>query len=134
MSVPYACGLWVLAAALALGQAPAPAPEHSSDERTGPEDPRLEEKIRDRFAKSKIAVNDFEVRVVDGEAILQGRTDVVQHKGTAARLAKLAGAKRVDNRIEVTDRAREKASRAGRSQPRRVRVQWPERDERQRDR
>lgn len=118
----------MLAAALALGQAPAPAPEHSS------EDSRLEESIRARFAKSKIAVNGFEVRVVDGEAILRGRTDVVQHKGTATRLAKLAGATRVDNRIEVTDRAREKASRSSRSHPRRVHVRWPDQDERQRDR
>jgi hypothetical protein len=50
------------------------------------------------------------VRVQGGVATLEGRTDVLQHKGTATRLAKAAGARRVVNRIEVSDAARRKAS------------------------
>jgi len=73
-------------------------------------DRRLEQAIRARFAASKIAVNGFEVRVQGGVATIEGRTDVVQHKGTATRLAKAMGAVRVVNRIEVSQAAREKAA------------------------
>ncbi len=58
-----------------------------------------------------------------GVAILEGRTGVVQHKGTATRLAKLAGATRVDNRIKITEEARQEAARKRRGKPRRVKVQ-----------
>jgi osmotically-inducible protein OsmY len=73
-------------------------------------DAELEKAIRERFARSKIAANRFRVRVQGGVAILEGRTDVVQHKGVATRLAKAAGARKVINRIEVSEQARLKAS------------------------
>jgi osmotically-inducible protein OsmY len=73
-------------------------------------DAELEKAIRERFARSKIAANGFSVRVQGGVAILEGRTNVVQHKGTATRLAKAAGARKVINRIEVSEQARLKAS------------------------
>ena len=63
------------------------------------------------WSSSKIAANGFSVRVHDGEVVLEGTTDVIQHKGTATRLAKLAGARRVDNRIKITEEARQKAAR-----------------------
>ncbi len=73
-------------------------------------DAELERAIRERFARSKISVNRFTVRVQGGVATIEGRTDVVQHKGVATRLAKAAGARRVVNRIEVSEQARQKAS------------------------
>ncbi len=116
-------------AALALwaedGKAPAPA-SRSEEPRS---DAQLEDAIRARFARSKIAVNGFTVRVRSGVAILEGKTDVAQHKGVATRLARLAGARRVENRIQVSERAREKARRSRRP-PRRVHVRWVERHKR----
>lgn len=79
-------------------------------ERTTLTDAELEKAIRERFARSKIAVNRFTVRVQGGVATIEGRTDVVQHKGVATRLARAAGARRVVNRIEISEQARQKAS------------------------
>lgn len=104
-------------------QTPEETPSEDATARQSLQDAALKTTIEKRFADSAIAVNHFEVEVRDGAAILRGRTDVVQHKGVATRLARLAGAENVDNRIEVTDRARAKASRSARSTPRRVHVQ-----------
>ena len=73
-------------------------------------DTDIERDIRTRFAKSKISSNGFEVRVRNGAATITGRTDVIQHKGVATRLAKAGGASKVDNRIEISAGARSKAS------------------------
>ena len=73
-------------------------------------DADIERDIRARFAKSKISANGFEVRVRNGTAVLTGRTEVIQHKGVATRLAKSGGATKVDNRIEISAAARSKAS------------------------
>jgi hypothetical protein len=70
----------------------------------------LERQIRARFNKSKISVENFQVRVQGGVATIEGRTSVVQRKGTATRLARLAGARAVDNRIEVSEAAKRKAA------------------------
>ena len=75
-----------------------------------PNDAALEKAIRARFARSKIAVEGFQVRVQGGVATIEGKTAVIQRKGTATRLARLAGAKAVNNRIEVDSAAREKAA------------------------
>jgi hypothetical protein len=75
-----------------------------------PADAQIEAAIRARFAKSKIAANGFTVRVQGGVATLEGRTEIVQHKGTATRLAKSGGAVAVNNRIQVSDAARRKAA------------------------
>jgi osmotically-inducible protein OsmY len=75
-----------------------------------PGDRELEKAIRDRFARSKIARNGFQVQVQGGVATLTGQTDVIQHKGVATRLAKTVGAKQVINRIQVSEAARQKAS------------------------
>ena len=75
-----------------------------------PSDAELERTIRARFAKSKIAVNNFEVYVLSGVARIEGRTDVLQHKGVATRLARSAGAAGVVNRIEVSQAAKNRAA------------------------
>ena len=73
-------------------------------------DAELEKAIRARFAASKIASHNFKVHVQGGVATLEGQTDVLQHKGTATRLAKNVGALRVVNKIEVSEAARDKAA------------------------
>ena len=73
-------------------------------------DAALEKAIRARFQRSKIAVEGFTVRVEGGVATIQGKTSVIQRKGTATRLAKLAGARAVENRIVVDEAALAKAS------------------------
>lgn len=98
--------VWVAAAALGAQPAKPPARPKAPDS-----DERVEAAIRARFARSKIASNHFQVRVQGGVATLEGRTDTIQHKGTATRLAKSAGAVRVVNKIEVSQAARERAAR-----------------------
>jgi len=73
-------------------------------------DAEIEKEIRARLAKSKIGVENFKVHVQGGVATFEGKTDVVQHKGVATRLARSSGALAVANHIEISDAAREKAA------------------------
>ena len=52
----------------------------------------------------------FKVEVSDGVVILTGKTEIIQHKGVATRLARSMGAKEVRNEIEVSEAARQKAA------------------------
>lgn len=70
----------------------------------------IEAAIRAKLAKSKIAADKFQVHVQGGVATLEGRTEVIQHKGVATRLAKSAGAVAVNNHIQSSDAARQKAA------------------------
>jgi hypothetical protein len=81
-------------------------------------DAQLERDIRTRFQQSKIGRNNFQVHVQGGAATIEGQTDVLQHKGTATRLARSVGAARVVNKIQVSQAARERAA-AGLAQGRR---------------
>jgi len=73
-------------------------------------DAEIEKAIRAKLAASKISKDKFEVHVQGGVATFTGKTDVLQHKGTATRLAKNAGAVKVVNHIEVSEAAKEKAA------------------------
>jgi osmotically-inducible protein OsmY len=73
-------------------------------------DADIERTIRAKFAASKIAPNKFTVHVQGGVATLEGRADVVQHKGTATRLAKNGGAVKVVNKIQLSQAAKDKVS------------------------
>jgi hypothetical protein len=73
-------------------------------------DAEIEAAIRARFAKSKSGIDKFTVRVQGGVATIEGKTDVVQRKSAATRMAKAAGAKQVINKVEVSAAAKEKAS------------------------
>jgi hypothetical protein len=84
----------------------APAPAGTSAQ----EDKQIEAAIRAKLAKSKIGKDGFTVRVQGGIAYWEGKTDVVQHKGSATRMAKTAGAKSVVNNIKVSYAAKEKAA------------------------
>jgi hypothetical protein len=99
---------------------PKPAQHSASD------DVALERTIRAKFAASKISTDKFEAHVQGGVATLTGKTGVLQHKGTATRLARNAGAKAVVNKIEVSEEAREKAAANLASGPRRAQVKRSE--------
>jgi hypothetical protein len=73
-------------------------------------DAEIERTIRAKFAKSKIAADKFTVHVQGGVATIEGHSDVIQHKGTATRLAKTGGATKVVNKIELSQKARDKAA------------------------
>jgi hypothetical protein len=73
-------------------------------------DAQLEAVIRAKFAKSKINADKFTVRVQGGVATIDGKTDVIQHKGTATRMCRTAGAAVVNNRVQISDTAKAKAA------------------------
>ena len=89
---------------------PKPAASAARGKQTTMPDAELEKAIRARFAASKIAGHHFQVHVQGGVATLEGQTDVLQHKGTATRLARNVGAAQVVNRIAVSQAARDKAA------------------------
>src|SRR5450432_1109674 len=72
-------------------------------------DARLEAVIRAKFAKSKINADKFTVHVQGGVATIEGKTDVIQHKGTATRMARTGGAT-VNNHVQISDAAKAKAA------------------------
>jgi hypothetical protein len=73
-------------------------------------DAQIEATIRAKFSRSKINVEKFQVHVQGGVATIEGKTNVIQHKGTATRLAKTGGALAVNNHIEISDAAKQKAA------------------------
>lgn len=77
---------------------------------TSEQDKQIEVTIRAKLAKSKIGKDGFTVRVQGGTAYWDGTTSVVQHKGSATRMAKAAGAHAVVNNIKVSDAAKQKAA------------------------
>jgi osmotically-inducible protein OsmY len=74
-------------------------------------DAAIEQMIRTKLAKSKIGADKFTVKVQGGVAYWSGKTDVIQHKGAATRMAKAAGAVAVVNNIQISEAARQKAAR-----------------------
>jgi hypothetical protein len=73
-------------------------------------DAAIEAVIRAKFAKSKIREDKLQVHVQGGVATIEGRTNVIQHKGVATRLAKTGGAVAVNNRIQIGEAALAKAT------------------------
>ncbi len=73
-------------------------------------DAQIEAAIRAKMAKSKIGADKFQFHVQGGVATIEGRTDVMQHKGAATRMARTAGAIGVENHIQISDAAKQRAS------------------------
>lgn len=88
----------------------APAPAKAPAKQAMKPDAVIEATIRAKFAKSKINAEKFQVHVQGGVATIEGKTNVIQHKGTATRLAKTAGAVAVNNHVEISDAAKQKAA------------------------
>ncbi|HLJ15663.1 MAG TPA: BON domain-containing protein [Bryobacteraceae bacterium] len=91
-------------------------------------DKQIEAAIKAKLAKSKIGADKLQVHVQGGVATWEGKTNVLQHKGAATRMAKTAGARSVVNNIEVSDEAKAKA--AGNLEQGRRRVQVTRSDKR----
>jgi osmotically-inducible protein OsmY len=114
MRFPFlACAL--IAALAGLSQAatvgkPPTSSSTAAPHRTLP-DAVIERNIRTKLAKSKIGADKFTIKVQNGVAYWEGKTDVIQHKGAATRMAKTAGAAAVVNNIQISDAARQKAAR-----------------------
>ncbi|SRR5579885_3152573 len=108
--IVVAAGLWAgpaIAQPKASVKAKAAPPPQGT---TAQQDKQIEAAIRAKLGKSKIGKDGFSVRVQGGVAYWEGTTNVVQHKGSATRMAKSAGAKAVVNNIQVSDAAKEKAA------------------------
>lgn len=106
--VAVACAGLVHAAPAA--SAGATVPKAAPQARALP-DSVIERNIRAKLARSKVSLTDhFTVSVHNGVAVLEGKTNVIQHKGVATRLAKSGGAVAVQNRIQVSEAARAKAA------------------------
>jgi hypothetical protein len=73
-------------------------------------DAQIDAGIRIKLAKSKIGPDKFRFKVQGGVVTIEGKTDIIQHKGAATRLAHTAGAVGVNNHIEISDAAKQKAS------------------------
>ena len=73
-------------------------------------DGQVERTIRAKFAKSKINAEHFTVSVQNGVATIEGKTNVIQHKGVATRMAKTGGAVAVRNQIQISEEAKAKAA------------------------
>lgn len=105
----------------AAHQRPASTTARQAPARPKLSDAQLEAAIRAKFAKSKINADKFTVHVQGGIATVDGRTDVIQHKGVATRMCRTAGAVAVTNRVQISEAARQKA--AGNLEQGRRRVQ-----------
>lgn len=88
----------------------APQPVRTPTRQAMKSDAEIEATIRAKFARSKISVEKFTVHVQGGIATIEGKTNVIQHKGTATRLAKSGGAVAVNNHIQISDAAKQKAA------------------------
>ena len=101
-----------LAPALAGNSAPdSPKPVSKAAPQRGLTDAQIERNIRARLAKSKMAATEhFTVSVQNGVATLEGKTNVIQHKGVATRIAKMGGALAVQNHIQISEEAKAKAA------------------------
>ncbi len=73
-------------------------------------DAQIDAKIKAKLAKSKIGKDGFKYHVQHGVVTWEGTTGVVQHKGSATRMARTAGATQVVNNIQISDAAKAKAA------------------------
>jgi hypothetical protein len=106
----------LMAAVACMGQTK-PVPAHTAPpaakapvKQAVQSDAQIEATIRAKFARSKINAEKFTVHVQGGVATIEGKTNVIQRKGTATRLAKTGGAIAVNNHVQLSDAAKQKAA------------------------
>jgi osmotically-inducible protein OsmY len=100
---------------LAAGQQAAaphtrPAPPKVAATQPRLTDAQIDATIRMKLAKSKIAADKFKFHVQGGVVTIEGKTDVIQRKGAATRMARTAGAVAVVNQIQISDAGKAKAA------------------------
>ena len=76
----------------------------------GQTDSQIDATIRMKLAKSKIGKDGFHFHVQHGVVTWEGSTNVMQHKGSATRMARTAGATQVINNIQVSASAKAKSA------------------------
>lgn len=86
----------------------APARAKTLPQRNVP-DAQILQSLHTKMAKSKIGADRFTYTVARGVVTFEGRTNVMQHKGAATRMAKASGAIAVKNNIRISDAAKAKA-------------------------
>lgn len=103
--------IWMACGMLEAANPPAQATTHKRGVGTAPAmtDTAINASIKERLARSKISKNGFKYKVSGGIVTWEGKTEVIQHKGAATRMAKSAGARAVVNNIQISDAARAKA-------------------------
>ena len=74
-----------------------------------PSDSQIDATIHTKLAKSKIGKDGFTYHVQKGVVTWEGTTNVMQHKGSATRMAHAAGASQVVNHIQISAAAKAKA-------------------------
>ncbi|MBV8866858.1 MAG: BON domain-containing protein [Acidobacteriaceae bacterium] len=89
------------------GGTPTNTAAHASAPRT---DAQIDATIRAKLAKSKIGKDGFHFHVQHGVVTWEGSTNVIQHKGSATRMARTAGATQVINNIQISANAKAKAT------------------------
>jgi hypothetical protein len=104
--------LVLIAACAGWNQAlPAASTGHHTTINKNLTDAQIEGAIRAKLAKSqKIGPEGFTVHVKNKVATFEGKTNVIQHKGAATRMAHTAGATTVENHIKISEEARRKAA------------------------
>src|SRR5438132_5302533 len=122
----YCLALLAIAGLSQTPPAARPVTKKSASGSSAANDAALEKDIRARFARSKINADKFEVHVQGGVATITGKTDVLQRKGTATRLARTAGAVQVVNQVQVSNAAKQRASQNLASGGRRAQVKRSE--------
>jgi osmotically-inducible protein OsmY len=75
-----------------------------------PTDSQIDATIRAKLAKSKIGKDGFHFKVQHGVVTWEGTTNVAQHKGSATRMARTAGAVQVINNIQVSAAGKARAA------------------------
>ena len=87
-------------------------PAHKRDTTPAPKlsDAEIQSRIQAKLAKSKIGKNGFKFSTSGGITTIEGKANVIQHKGAATRMAKTAGARAVVNKIQISDAAKNAAS------------------------
>jgi osmotically-inducible protein OsmY len=101
----------IIAAAQPHTRPPAAPPAHKRPATPSPKlsDAEIQSRIQARLAKSKIGQNGFKFTTSGGVTTIEGKANVIQHKGAATRIAKTAGARAVVNKIEISEAARNAA-------------------------
>jgi len=110
LALLLAVPLWMGTLALPLGATTSHKSAASAHTTGTPSDSQIDATIRAKLAKSKIGRDGFQFKVQRGVVTWEGTTDVIQHKGSATRMAKSAGAVQVVNNIQVSGTGKSKSA------------------------
>ena len=92
-----------LAGVLSMPIGASTSPSTTTTQRAAtPTDSQIDAAIRTKLAKSKIGKDGFRFHVLRGVVTWEGTTSVMQHKGSATRMARTAGATQVVNKIQIS--------------------------------